>query len=175
MKNTWIEHCIDISVIHRCFFIVLFITSSFLNSLLVKWFIIVEILVCCKWESTTKSVSSIGHRIVFYICLSQIITDSNAWLIWCFANKGLSHSILKFFSFIKISSLFIWTYNWSSLKLRFLILRIVLNCSIFFVKVSEVFVIFRVLVIVTWIESFISMNRNSMKSCSHFIRFSQES
>jgi hypothetical protein len=96
--------------------------------------------------------------------VSQIIIDSNAWLI--FPNKAFSHRVLKFFRFVKVSSLFIWVDNWFSLKLRFLVLRVVLNCSVFFVKVSQVFVVLWVLVIVIRVESFICINRNSMKPCS---------
>ena len=174
-ENTWIEHCIDIRVVDCCFFIVLFITSSFLYSLLIKWLIIVEVLIGCKWESTTNCISGIGHWIIFYVCVSKIIINSNTWFILCFTNKALSHGILHSLSFIKISSLFIRMNNRSSLKLRFLILRIVLNCSVFFVKVTKVFVIFWVLVIVIWIESFVSMNRNSMKSCGHIVWLSKQS
>jgi len=149
----------------------------------------VEVLVCSKWESTTNRIPGVGQWIIFYVSVSEIIVDSDAWLIsmictfsgelismiCSFSGETFSHRVLKSFGFIKISSIIIRVDHGSSLKLRFLILRIVLNRSVLFMKVTKVFIIFRILVIMTRIKSFVCMNRNSIKSCSKIIWFSKES
>lgn len=128
-----------------------------------------EVLIRGQWEPTANCVSSVAHWIIFYVSVPQIIIDSNTWLISCFSSETLSHGVLKSFGAIEVSSIDVGMNNWFSLELRFLILRIVLNRSIFFMKITKVFIVFRVLVIVTWIKTFVCMNWNRMKSSSEFI------
>ena len=141
-------------------FIVTFIedarlTDSFLNPLLDEWWFVVEILVSGDRETTTDYFICVAHWIMFNVLMPQVIYQSFliVWFQTCF--PGIIS--LSFF-FIQICSFFLINYLRFCWKLRFLVLWIVLNCPVFFVKKTEVFVVFGILMPMERIQLFVGVN-----------------